>query len=430
MKDSSKVLISSLVLISLILAAFSIFMYRESQRRKIRINEIEEENRSIFQEYENLLRKYETLNEEKEGVQSDYDEIKKRMDNLQSEYGSLSEGYDNLEREKDRIVDEYESLNNEYERIKDVLDPFVLDYYFLAVSGEEGSVNSFGIEIVSGDGSLLLEIKDTTFERNTQMSSQLAREISDLHTDENLETDYDVCIDLDKGDRSKYLSGPSAGAAQVLAIISAVKEKPLDNDILVTGALEADGRIGKVDGVEEKVIAARDFGASKVMVPEGQYVDVEGIEVIEIAHIEEAMVAVGLDPKDVDYPGLDLTVADFSFVEEVSGYEEYDSHSGMYSSRESVRFYLEIEGFELDQEDRAEYELYLSLFWPDGGVDTHFDDLKLSEGSTDGVRVLWFDEEISPPEEGWTEGEFYLRFRIVDGVGQEELNFSRKFEVV
>ncbi len=76
--------------------------------------------------------------------------------------------------------------------------------------------------------------------------------------------DYDVHINVAGGGR---IDGPSAGAAVFLALYSALWEKPVPQDIAVTGEISLRGSLRAVGGVAEKIYGARQAGLKKVFIP-------------------------------------------------------------------------------------------------------------------------------------------------------------------
>lgn len=101
---------------------------------------------------------------------------------------------------------------------------------------------------------------------------------------------YDVHINVVGGGR---IDGPSVGVAVFLAVFSALKEKPLPQDVAVTGELSIRGRIKAVGGVAEKIYGARLAGVSRVFIPAENAADIPAglsdIEVIPVATVEELM---------------------------------------------------------------------------------------------------------------------------------------------
>jgi len=107
--------------------------------------------------------------------------------------------------------------------------------------------------------------------------------------------DWDVHVNIVGGGR---IDGPSAGAAVVIAIISALQGKPVRQDVAITGEISIRGRIKEVGGVYEKVFGARQAGIKTVIVPEKNAAElprhVPGVTIVPVQTIEEALdVALG-----------------------------------------------------------------------------------------------------------------------------------------
>lgn len=102
--------------------------------------------------------------------------------------------------------------------------------------------------------------------------------------------DYDVHVNAIGGGN---IDGPSAGAAIVTAIISAIKDRPVRQDIAITGEISIRGRIKPVGGINEKIYGAKQEGMKKVILPKENMKDVhmnwEGVEIIPVETIEEVL---------------------------------------------------------------------------------------------------------------------------------------------
>jgi ATP-dependent Lon protease len=72
--------------------------------------------------------------------------------------------------------------------------------------------------------------------------------------------------------------GPSAGCTLTSSLLSLAMDKPLIPDLAMTGEITLTGRILKIGGVKEKLIAAKRVGVKKVIVPESNRSDVEDLE--------------------------------------------------------------------------------------------------------------------------------------------------------
>jgi len=102
--------------------------------------------------------------------------------------------------------------------------------------------------------------------------------------------DYDIHVNIVGGGK---IDGPSAGAAITVCIISALLDKPLRQDIAITGEISLRGKIKPVGGIFEKVYGARRKGIGTVIVPKDNEKEVpvglEDIEVKSVSTIEELL---------------------------------------------------------------------------------------------------------------------------------------------
>ncbi|MCW3488951.1 Lon family ATP-dependent protease [Dethiobacter alkaliphilus] len=108
-------------------------------------------------------------------------------------------------------------------------------------------------------------------------------------TGEDLQ-DYDLHVNVIGGGR---IDGPSAGLAVVIALISAIKDWPVRQNVAVTGEVSLQGYVRPVGGIPEKIYGARLSGMPVVLVPQENKDDVpkvpDGMQVIPVATVEEAL---------------------------------------------------------------------------------------------------------------------------------------------
>ncbi|SDC44425.1 MULTISPECIES: Lon family ATP-dependent protease [unclassified Candidatus Frackibacter] len=76
--------------------------------------------------------------------------------------------------------------------------------------------------------------------------------------------DYDLHVNVIGGGQ---IDGPSAGLAIVVAIISAIQEKPIRQDVAITGEVSIRGRVKAVGGIIEKIYGAKQAGIKEVFLP-------------------------------------------------------------------------------------------------------------------------------------------------------------------
>ena len=77
----------------------------------------------------------------------------------------------------------------------------------------------------------------------------------------------DVIFSINAPGQVPSVDGPSAGALMTLLVISAVENKPLREDVTLTGTIDQDGNVGAIGGVVEKAQAAKDSGKSLFLLP-------------------------------------------------------------------------------------------------------------------------------------------------------------------
>ncbi|RKO65537.1 Lon family ATP-dependent protease [Desulfofundulus salinus] len=193
------------------------------------------------------------------------------------------------------------TLQDVYEVIQaSRLSPYVL--HKACPEMEVGKV--FGLGVIGFVGSVL-EIEAVTFPARNQgqgtirfndTAGSMARDsvfnaasVMRKITGEDLAS-YDVHINVVGGGR---IDGPSAGAAIFLAILSAIQERPIPQDVAITGELSIQGRIRGVGGIVEKIYGARQAGMRRVIIPAENKSDVpaglQGVEVIPVATVEEML---------------------------------------------------------------------------------------------------------------------------------------------
>ena len=91
--------------------------------------------------------------------------------------------------------------------------------------------------------------------------------------------------------------GPSAGAAMVTAIVSALTGIEIRRDIAMTGEVNLRGNVTAIGGLKEKLLAALRGGITKVLIPSENEKDLaeipanvlKGMEIVPVRTIDEVL---------------------------------------------------------------------------------------------------------------------------------------------
>jgi len=128
-----------------------------------------------------------------------------------------------------------------------------------------------------------------TLRRKSMSKSSLDNVLTVLRQWHEVEpADYDIHVNFPGG---IPIDGPSAGAAIATAIYSAIQRVPVDPQTAMTGEIGIRGDIRPVGGVVAKVMAAKEVGARKVLIPKDNwqslFAEIEGIQVIPVENIDQ-----------------------------------------------------------------------------------------------------------------------------------------------
>jgi endopeptidase La len=94
-----------------------------------------------------------------------------------------------------------------------------------------------------------------------------------LGIDANFMEHHDLHVHVPAGAIPK--DGPSAGVTMATAILSAVRNEPVREDVAMTGEITLSGLVLPVGGIREKSLAARRYGIKTLILPERNTPDLE-----------------------------------------------------------------------------------------------------------------------------------------------------------
>jgi hypothetical protein len=163
--------------------------------------------------------------------------------------------------------------------------------YILVTVGGHGYAIPLEMEIrEGGDGKVLLNIENAYYYVNLQRSVKKAY-VAAMRTTGTSLGRKDVVISF--GDpfesREMTIEGESAGAAIAVALVAAIEGKEIRPEVLVTGTIEEEGTIENVGGIHRKAEAAKKAGATTLLVAAGDFTLIEGLKVVEVHDLEEAI---------------------------------------------------------------------------------------------------------------------------------------------
>ncbi|HNX92395.1 MAG TPA: Lon family ATP-dependent protease [Syntrophomonas sp.] len=158
----------------------------------------------------------------------------------------------------------------------------------LGISGYRGSLIELeAIAFPAEKGSGSIRFNDTAGSMTKDSVANAASVFRKIHHGQL--KDFDVHVNVVGGGQ---VDGPSAGAAIYLAVSSAILNRPVLQDVAISGEISIQGRVKPVGGIYQKIISARQAGISKVLIPAENIADipagVKDIEIIPISMIEEA----------------------------------------------------------------------------------------------------------------------------------------------
>ena len=100
---------------------------------------------------------------------------------------------------------------------------------------------------------------------------------TELGINPDIFTTDDIHIHVPEGAIKK--DGPSAGVTLTTAIYSAFTNKPVRDDVAMTGEITLRGNVLPIGGLKEKSISAHRSGIRKIIIPKENEKDIEDIPV-------------------------------------------------------------------------------------------------------------------------------------------------------
>jgi ATP-dependent Lon protease len=191
----------------------------------------------------------------------------------------------------------------EEEREKDLPAGVALGLAWTSVGGEILHVE---VSTLPGKGKLIMTGQlGEVMKESAQAALSYARARSDrLQVNPDFAEKRDIHIHVPSGATPK--EGPSAGVTLVMALLSALTNQPLRNDVAMTGEITLRGRVLPVGGIKEKILAAAAAGVKMVIIPAQNAKDFSEVpaelrkklQVKTVEHIDEVWPLVCLEPSE------------------------------------------------------------------------------------------------------------------------------------
>src|SRR2546421_6878650 len=136
-----------------------------------------------------------------------------------------------------------------------------------------GEILFFEATRMPGKGNLLFtgSLGDGVKESAQTALSYLRSQSKKLDIDLTDYNKHDIHIHVPAGATPK--DGPSAGVTVVVALASLLTRRHVRSDVAMTGEISLRGRVMRIGGVTEKVLAASRFGVKQVLLPESNKSD-------------------------------------------------------------------------------------------------------------------------------------------------------------
>jgi len=191
---------------------------------------------------------------------------------------------------KEISLDQPSSVKIDNRAIRNILGPEPYKFGQFDAEDSKGQVNglawtSVGGEllkieaaVIAGKGRI---IKTGSLGDVMQESIQAALTVTkNIALSKKIEKDFfekhDIHIHVPEGATPK--DGPSAGITMCVAIASVVLDKPIKSNLAMTGEITLAGKVLKIGGLKEKLIAAKRSGITNVIIPKENVGDLEEIE--------------------------------------------------------------------------------------------------------------------------------------------------------
>lgn len=162
---------------------------------------------------------------------------------------------------------------------------------------DKGVLTNMTLNVVPGNGTITVNGGSALVAADTIDSVHTAVAYATQYLNLS-QSRYNFAFQIGSGNSN--ISGPSGGFVLTLLTLSGLEQKPLFDNFTATGTISPDGTIGPVDGIFDKVQAAKSINSQFVMVPyvsnsSSEYLiyylsqQTYGTPVVEIKNISQAI---------------------------------------------------------------------------------------------------------------------------------------------
>jgi ATP-dependent Lon protease len=160
-----------------------------------------------------------------------------------------------------------------------------------------GEILQTEVTILEGKGNLILtgKLGDVMQESARAALSYVRSRAEELGLPRDFYQKVDIHIHVPEGAIPK--DGPSAGITLATSLASALTGRPVRHNLAMTGEITLRGRVLKIGGLKEKLLAANRGGVAEVIIPKENEMDMKevpkeilkGLNVHAVDHIDEVL---------------------------------------------------------------------------------------------------------------------------------------------
>lgn len=183
------------------------------------------------------------------------------------------------------------------EKVKLPSEPKVGEVMGLAITQSFGTLQCFEVVVNKGTGRLIpLGYMMRVMKESLKAAYEyVSHNQKALGIGLEFKKDYDISVLATQMGVPK--EGPSAGITILTGLVSALTNKPVRNDVAMTGEITIMGKVLGVGGIQEKLVAAMEAGIKRVYVPKENEKEVDllpqevkqALEIKPVERVEEVL---------------------------------------------------------------------------------------------------------------------------------------------